>query len=78
MQQCEAAELTRANTLCCAAGGPAARDQGAAALPAGRRSELLPLGLAAEVDALPGDSRQPGSFLAGLKQRLLLPEHEVH
>ena len=38
-------------------------------------AELLPLGLAAEVDSYMA-TRQPGTFLAGLKQRLLLPEHE--
>ena len=38
-------------------------------------SELLPLGLAAEVDSYLA-TRQPGTFLTGLKQRLMLPEHE--
>ena len=38
-------------------------------------SELLPLGLAAEVDSYLA-TRQPATFLTGLKQRLMLPEHE--
>ena len=38
-------------------------------------SEMLPLGLAAEVDSYLA-TRQPASFLAGLKQRLTLSEHE--
>lgn len=38
-------------------------------------SELLPLGLAAEVDSYLA-TRQPVTFLTGLKQRLMLPEHE--
>ena len=38
-------------------------------------SELLPLGLAAEVDSYLA-TRLPASFLAGLKQRLMLSEHE--
>ena len=37
---------------------------------------LLPGPLRAEVDAYLG-ARQPGAFLAGLKQRLLLPPQEV-
>ncbi|KAK9843414.1 hypothetical protein WJX81_000935 [Elliptochloris bilobata] len=38
---------------------------------------LLPPALRAEVDAYLG-SRQPAGFLAALRQRLLLPVHEVH
>ena len=38
---------------------------------------LLPPALRAEVDAYLG-SRQPAGFLAALRQRLLLPAHEVH
>lgn len=37
---------------------------------------LLPAGLRAEVDAYMA-ARQPASFLATLKQRLLLPQHET-
>ena len=38
---------------------------------------LLPPALRAEVDAYLA-SRQPAGFLAALRQRLLLPAHEVH
>ncbi len=37
---------------------------------------LLPAGLRAEVDAYMA-ARQPATFLATLKQRLLLPQHET-